>query len=483
MSSLAPQASAQRHPVLTVSQLTRAIKLRLESAFPNVRIQGEVSNLRRQSSGHLYFTLKDSHAQISAVMFRGDAQGLRQLPREGDQVVVEGQINVYPPRGNYQMVVRHLSPVGVGQLLLLFEELKQKLYARGWFEQGLKKPLPSLPQRIGVVSSPTGAAIQDMLNVLTRRFSGFQLILNPVLVQGAGSAQQVAQAIHQFNQHKLVDVIIVARGGGSIEDLWAFNEEIVASAVFHSEIPIISGVGHETDTTLCDFVADVRAPTPSAAAEIVIGEKLQHLQRLQGFQQHLRQLLRHRIDVARQQLRSLERQPVLASPYQLLGPALQRLDDARQRLDQGMGQQLQNLKLHLKGFRQGLDALEPGRRLQQDRQRLTQLTRALDQSLQHRLQSLRQGLDAKGKSQRIRQLAERDLAWRKEKLAQRAEQLQSINPKNLLQKGYSIVLSEKDRSVVKSVTELEDSQAIRLLLADGEAQAVVSQRHPSAHDE
>ena len=264
----------KRPSPLTVSQLTNAIKLSLESTFPMIYLQGEVTNFKLQSSGHLYFSLKDANAMIGAVMFKGEASALKIMPKAGDQVVVKGELSVYPPKGNYQLVVRELSYVGLGELLLKLEELKIKLHQMGWFKSSHKKPLPRFPKRIGVVTSPTGAVIQDILNVLTRRFSGFHLILYPVKVQGEGAAQEIAQAIEQFNKYQIVDVMIVGRGGGSLEDLWAFNEEIVASAIFHSQIPIISAVGHETDHCIADYVADVRAPTPSAAAEMCDCKKI-----------------------------------------------------------------------------------------------------------------------------------------------------------------------------------------------------------------
>ena len=222
----------QQPPLLTVTQLTNAIKFSLESSFSNIWLQGEISNCKLHSSGHLYFSLKDSNAQIGAVMYRGDAAFLKMTPKDGNQVMVRGEINVYPPSGKYQIIVKEMKLVGLGELLLKLEELKIKLHKMGWFRADRKKPLPKLPRRIGIVTSPTGAAIQDILNILNRRFSGVHLILNPVRVQGEGAALEIARAIHEFNQFNLVDVMIIGRGGGSIEDLWAFNEEVVAEAIY-----------------------------------------------------------------------------------------------------------------------------------------------------------------------------------------------------------------------------------------------------------
>jgi exodeoxyribonuclease VII large subunit len=247
-------------PVLSVSGLTQSIKMLLEGQFSFVAVQGEVSNCKLQASGHLYFSIKDANAQLSAVMFKGDLAKVPRLPKDGDQVILKGGLNVYPPSGKYQIVVRTLEWAGVGALLLQLEALKAKLKGLGYFDSGRKKPLPKFPKTIGVVTSPTGAVIQDILNVLERRISEFHLILNPVKVQGPGASQEIAAAIDFFNKHQLADVLIVGRGGGSLEDLWAFNEEVVAAAIFRSQIPVVSAVGHETDFTLADFVADVRAP-------------------------------------------------------------------------------------------------------------------------------------------------------------------------------------------------------------------------------
>jgi len=273
--------------VLTVSGLTKAIKFQLEKQFSFVAVQGEVSNFKRQVSNHLYFTLKDSQAQIQCVMFSSDARLLKTLPKAGDQVEIKGEVNVYPPRGNYQIIVRTLKQAGLGQLLLMLEQRKKKYLQMGWFDTCLKKSIPKNPKTIGVVSSPTGSVISDILQILKRRAHSFHLILNPVKVQGEGAAQEVSAAIKAFNDHKLVDVIIVARGGGSMEDLWSFNETSVIESIHQSEIPVVCAIGHETDTTLADLVADLRAPTPSAAAELVVEETQKKLDFLKTVQERL----------------------------------------------------------------------------------------------------------------------------------------------------------------------------------------------------
>ncbi len=446
-------------PTLTVSQLTQAIKLSLEATFPVIGVQGEISNFKRQASGHLYFSLKDRNAQISAVMFRGDASRLKQLPRDGDEVTVRGEINVYPPRGSYQIVVRDLQLAGIGQLLAKLEQLKEKLRGLGWFEAEHKKPLPHTPKRIGVVTSPTGAAVQDILNVLNRRHGGFQFLLAPAKVQGAGAAEEVARAIEFMNHHQLVDVMIVGRGGGSIEDLWAFNEEIVAKAIFESKIPIISAVGHETDTTLADFVADVRAPTPSAAAEMVIAEREQQLKYLQQAAQHLRGRLTQQLEAYRQRLRDVMRHPMLSVPSQLMGLWVQRLDELRDQTDRAMRQRLQSLSQLVDGRRRQLSSLQPTVQLKHYQSRLQTLTKHLDQSFtqQHSL--------------------------RVQRLKAVADALRCSDPKALLGRGYSILFNEKDGSIINSVRGFEPKDSVRVMVADGEARATITEISPSdKHD-
>lgn len=463
-------------PVLTVSQLTQAIKLSLESTFPSIWLQGEVSNCKLQSSGHLYLSLKDSKAQISAVMFRGDMGNLRAIPKDGDHVMVRGEINVYPPSGKYQILIRELKQIGLGELLLKLEELKIKLHKKGWFKSDHKVPLPKFPKRIGVVTSPTGAVIQDILNILSRRVGGFHLILNPVRVQGEGAAQEIAQAIAHFNQHDLVDVMIVGRGGGSIEDLWAFNEEIVAEAIYNSKIPIISAVGHETDHCIADYVADIRAPTPSAAAELVIADKAQQLSHLVQIQRRLHQTICHQLQQKKHQLHGIKKQPVFSSPYALLGPWIQLLDDLRTDIDTGILQTVSKKKLLLEGRHRQLLGLRPGAQITHFRQKLSQYDRILRHTLSARLSNSRKLLLQK--SAPLYPNWQRLLNLHKERLKQISAALHSINPKNLLGRGYCILFSEKDKSVITSVASVEKQQEIRVLLSDGQIVSTVKQVLP-----
>lgn len=482
--------------VLSVSELTETIKRTLETSFPHLWVQGEVSNFRRQgASGHLYFTLKDANCQISAVMFRGDAAKLQRLPKEGDQVIVRGELNVYGRSGKYQIVVRTLKQAGLGELLQRLEELKAKIHKKGWFKQEYKKEIPHLPKTIGVITSPTGAAIQDILNVLGRRFSSFHLILNPVRVQGDAAAGEIIQAIKQFNDYGLADVLIVGRGGGSIEDLWAFNEESVAEAIFNSNIPIIAAVGHETDHCIAEYVADVRAPTPSAAAEMVIAEKAELSKqlnvRLRRLRQTISQILRHQ----KERLQMVERQPIIVAPHRLLEPWLQKIDELRDDIDQTTYSLIEKRQFQLLSHNKNLQALKPTTRIANFRQKILsreqQITQALISQLKerkhrllyryqtlkkewhHRLESDRKTLDVSSLQKRCDRHMERHLRLNQERLANKKSALESVNPKSLFARGYSIVFSEKSGSAITSVQQLAIGENYRLMMAGGEAIATI----------
>jgi len=273
--------------IYKVSELTSGIKAVLEDTFSDVWVEGEVSNFVAHSSGHFYFTLKDERSELRCVFFKNNNEGLKFEIKDGIYIICFGRIGVYEKRGQYQLYVSQVEPKGLGSLQLAFEQLKERLYKEGLFDPAHKKPIPLLPQRIGIVTSPTGAAIRDMLHVLEKRFANVEVIINPVKVQGEGAKEEIARAIEEFNLLKNVDVIIVGRGGGSLEDLWAFNEEIVARAIYNSSIPVISAVGHEIDWTISDFVADVRAATPSVAAELVIARKSELVEKLDSIEKKI----------------------------------------------------------------------------------------------------------------------------------------------------------------------------------------------------
>lgn len=431
--------------LLTVSEFTFHIKHILESRFPVCFIQGEISNFKPHSTGHYYFDLKDAQAKIPAVMFKGTQANLPRLPKEGDLVRVKASLSVYPPQGKYQLVVKELQFAGLGELLLKLEELKKKLKDLGWFEKERKKSLPEFPKRIGIITSPTGAVIKDMIHVLSRRHSSFKILLNPVKVQGDGAAQEIAKAIEHFNHHALADVLIVGRGGGSLEDLWAFNEEVVASAIYHSRIPIISAVGHETDFTLADFVADVRAPTPSAAAEIVMKEKLHYIHSLSKTHQTLRNTLYHFLKRYQEKLQRFMTHPLIASPYALLGNGYQRLDEIKTLLSKQTRSFLNVKKMHLLAFQKQTKAMSPHLQILQFRERCYQYQKRNDLVLKQLIQ------------------------WKKEKLKQIVLRLNSLDPKNVLKRGYSILFAQKEGSVIVSAHEMQPGKKVRALFSDGEA--------------
>jgi len=320
----------------TVSELTRRIKGVLETSFTNVAVTGEISNFKRHSSGHIYFTLKDEGAQLSAVMWRGRSMNLFFTPQDGMKVIAIGNITVYEVRGQYQIDVIQLQPLGIGELQLAFERLKQKLAAEGLFDAEHKKTIPEYPERIGIVTSPTGAAIQDILNILSRRFPAVEVILYPVKVQGEGAAQEIATAIQDFNKYGKIDVMIVGRGGGSLEDLWAFNEEIVARAIYNSKIPIISAVGHEIDFTISDFVADLRAPTPSAAAELVVKHQTEIIEYLRNFCYNIEQEIRNLIKSHKERIASLFQSYAFNRPFDIVRQFSQRIDELSRNIDRNI---------------------------------------------------------------------------------------------------------------------------------------------------
>lgn len=324
----------------SVSELTREIRFLLESSFPEIWVQGEISNFSRHSSGHIYFSLKDDKAQISCVIWQSRNQNLFFTPQDGMKVLAQGRVTVFEKRGSYQLNVLQLQPAGVGELQLAFEQLKNRLREEGLFSPEFKKPIPRFPQRVGIVTSPTGAAIRDLISILHRRFPALEIILNPVRVQGEGAALDIARAIDEFNEYENVDVLIVGRGGGSLEDLWAFNEEVVARAVFRSKIPVVSAVGHEVDFTICDFVADLRAPTPSAAAELAVPSRDELGAQLRNYRDKLTAAMLNFINDYRERLQRIRASYGFRQPLDLVRQHSQRLDDIQRTLNRLLAHKL-----------------------------------------------------------------------------------------------------------------------------------------------
>jgi len=433
--------------ILSVTELTLAIKRQLEPQFAHIQVKGEVTNIRAQSSGHLYFSLKDQGSQISAVLFKGNARSVSRLPKAGDQIIVRGELSLYAPRGSYQIIVRELEHAGVGELLMKLHQLKEELKARGWLSPDHKKPLPKYPKTIGVVTSPTGSVIQDIIHVLKRRFPHFHLILNPVRVQGKEAAEEIASAIKTFNTHQMVDVMIVGRGGGSLEDLWPFNEECVAEAIFHSKIPIISAVGHETDVTLADCVADVRAPTPSAAAEISVKEQAAQNEFLTQTQERLDHILKQKMRHGSALIQGAARHPLLASPFAILSEHYQRVDDFSTQLDTSFRHKLSHLELQLIALKRELQGKRPQGEITQLRQKLRSHAEGIHVAMTHLL---------KRKEEHLKQLS---------------THINAVNPESILKKGYCIPFAEKENSVMMSSRVVTPGLGLRLRFHDGTVRA------------
>ena len=354
-----------RSEPLTVSALTAQIKEILEDQVGEVSVAGEISNLRRQSSGHYYFTLKDEGSQIPCALFQGSALRLKMAPKDGAKVVAQGEVSVYAPRGAYQLIVRSLEPVGKGDLHQRFEELKSKLEAEGLFSAERKRELPYFVQRVALVTSPTGAAVRDAIHVLQRRCPRIRITVFGVKVQGEGAAEEVAEAIEEIGRSKMADVVLVVRGGGSLEDLWAFNEEVVARAVVASPIPVISGVGHETDFTICDFVADVRAPTPSVAAEMVSQPDVDWVEELRAWRDRLGEAAVDFLEEKRRRLGDLAGSYVFREPRKMVEMSGQRVDELAVQLTRGLESGWRYRKQYAEGLLGRWLALRPERRFRE----------------------------------------------------------------------------------------------------------------------
>ena len=347
--------------VVAVGELTRYLANLIsgDRALRNLAVKGEISNFKQYASGHCYFNLKDAQGIIPCVMFRSSASRLRFRPEDGMAVIAAGSVNVYIEGGRYQLYVNDMLPDGVGDLAMAFEQLKARLSQEGLFDQEHKKPLPIYPATIGIVTSPSGAVLRDIYRVSKRRFPGIRLVLKPVQVQGAGAAEQIAQAVDFFNAHYPVDVLIVGRGGGSLEDLWAFNEEVVVRAIYNSAIPVISAVGHETDFTLADFVADERAATPSQAAEMAVRDGQEIAAQLLSLQTRLRNSAVQQLDIRRKGIVHLLTRPVMENPHLMLEQRMERLDNLAARLGQSGSQQLKQQVQHLTHLMDKLELMNP----------------------------------------------------------------------------------------------------------------------------
>jgi len=343
----------------TVSEISRGIRTSLEHKFSNIGVLGEISNVRKPSSGHIYLTLKDKNSQLQAVVFRNSASRIKFELKDGMEVISFGSITVYEPRGQYQLIINKIEPKGIGALQLAFQQLKEKLEKEGLFDSAHKKPLPFIPQKIGIVTSPTGAAIKDILNIIDRRFANVEILIYPVKVQGERAAQEIAEAITGLNSDSDIDVIIAGRGGGSMEDLWAFNEEVVARSIYRSRIPIISAVGHEIDITIADLVADKRALTPSEAGELVVPRKDLLIEKIEKFKARLLQSLTGKLRLSKEKLVRIGNSYAMKQPFDRLNRWQQRLDELAQRLNLKITHALNTEREKLSGIAGKLESLSP----------------------------------------------------------------------------------------------------------------------------
>ena len=440
-----------RRTIWSVSDLTGRIRDLLAGEFTDVFVEGEVSNAHAAQSGHLYFTLKDNNAQIRCVCFRTQLARLKFRPEDGLHVTVRGSISVYEARGEYQFYVEHVEPVGLGALQLAFEQLKKRLEAEGIFDPERKKSLPVLPQCVGLITSPSGAAVRDIVQILQRRFPNLHVVLYPVRVQGEGAAGEIVQAIRYFDRKQLADVLILARGGGSLEDLWAFNEEPVARAIVACAIPIITGIGHETDFTIADFAADIRASTPSAAAEMVVRTRQEFDGHLCDLRDKIAQLLRYRVLQASHKLRELD-----------LHRAARRLEDTLRR----RRQHTDDLAAQLAGALRG--------RVQTLQQRLElALSRLSAVDFRARLRAATVRLDRRTAELGVR--ASRTLAAKGQLLEKLFVQLEERSPLRLLERGYAICYDARG-NVVQSADQVALGERIRVQLARGRVGAEVTDK-------
>jgi len=451
--------TAEPHPprpdrdIYSVSRLNREVRVLLERGFGSLWLEAEISNFSRPSSGHWYFSLKDAAAQVRCAMFRQRNMLARFTPRDGQKVLVRARIGLYEPRGEYQLLVDHIEDAGQGALRRQFEELSARLAAEGLFAAERKRPLPRLPKRIGVITSPTGAAVRDIVHVLARRFPASAVLIFPVAVQGAQAAAEITAAVALAGRRGDCDVLIVARGGGSLEDLWAFNDEALARAIVASPIPVVSGVGHEIDFTIADFAADVRAPTPSAAAEIVVPDGAAWLQSLRAGEASLARAIHRRLQDRRERLRWLQGRAALVSPAARLAQRMQHLDDLEDRLLRALRQRTTDLRSSWIEARSRLWQASPVSRLRDDAARHRALVVRLQAAQKRRLSAAR------------------------ERLLPLQRTLQAVSPLATLERGYAIV-SRADGTILRDAADVAPGTLIEARLATGRLRAQVEDSKP-----
>jgi exodeoxyribonuclease VII large subunit len=442
------RAPVENRDIYTVSRLNREVRLLLERGFGSLWLEAEMSNLARPSSGHWYFSLKDAGAQVRCAMFRQRNMLCAVVPRDGQKVLVRARIGLYEPRGEYQLLIDHLEDAGLGALKRQFEELRTKLAAEGLFATDRKRGLPGLPKRVGIITSPTGAAVRDIIHVLARRFPAVPVLIYPVPVQGAQAAADITATVLLAGRRAECDVLILARGGGSLEDLWAFNDEALARAIVASPIPVITGIGHEIDFTIADFAADVRAPTPSAAAELVVPDVNDWLHSVARAGARLQRAIRGRLELHRERLNWLTGRAALVSPSARLTQQSQRLDELEQRLSRGVRRQLQEWGARLRWLTGRAAVVSPTIRLSQQTLRLRNL------------------------EQRLQRASRETLRRSRARLLPLVRTLNAVSPLATLERGYAIVSTEDGR-ILRDATMARPGMTIEARLGKGRVRAKV----------
>jgi exodeoxyribonuclease VII large subunit len=450
-----PETDETRLPpgvqVYSVAELNREARQVLEDELPALWVAGEISNLAKPGSGHLYFSLKDAAAQVRCAMFRNSNRSLKFSPEDGQQVLVSAKVTIYEPRGSYQLIVEHMEPAGEGLLRRRLEELKTKLAAEGLFDASHKQPLPKLPRQIGIITSPTGAAVRDILHILQRRFATVPVVIYPVQVQGDKAKHDIVDAIKIASTRNECDVLILGRGGGSLEDLWAFNEEPVARAIYSCPIPIISAVGHEVDFTIADLVADLRAPTPSGAAELVVPDAGTWADQLSSLENRAKNTINRQIQQNAYSVRQLAGRLRRRQPIVVLRQHSQRLDELVQRMANSAGNRIMMDRLRFRNILDQLRTATPIIRIQDTERKLAEIDSRIDHAMQLRLNSVRQ------------------------KLSVMVAELQAVSPLKTLERGYAVIQDKSTGQLVRSIETLQKGQEISGRVADGKFEARVTQ--------
>ncbi|MDQ8735550.1 exodeoxyribonuclease VII large subunit [Paenibacillus sp. LHD-38] len=437
---------ADQPRIYSIKELNRYIKMKMESdlLLGDVWLRGEISNFTHHSSGHMYFTLKDSDSRIKSIMFASQNQRLPFIPKEGTKVIARGNISVYERDGNYQFYVNSMQPDGIGSLYLAFEQLKSKLSNEGLFAQSRKRPIPLFPRAIGIITSPTGAAVRDIIITLQRRYPLIPIFVYPVLVQGTQAAPAIVKAIEAMNRFGEADVLIVGRGGGSLEELWAFNEEAVARSIAASVIPVISAVGHETDFTIADFVADLRAATPTAAAELAVPSTAELQQQLRRQQQRLVQGIRYRVQDEKEKLQRIRRSPFFLYPRKYLLEQAERLDRLTERLEQRTKRITDRGHTRLARLQTTLAGHHPGDRVAFASKRWQTAHKQLEHAMSISVKE------------------------NKHKLFSTMKQLDALSPLKVMSRGYSLVYDEQEQRLIKSIQDVKPGDIVKVKVADGQ---------------